>query len=228
MTLGLLVAATSLLPLAFVIVESVELGLADAWQLLTKPRFDDLLWNTTRLLVGGVALSVVLGVGGAWLVVRTDLPFTGLWHGLLCAPLAVPAFVNGYAWVSTTHAVQSYPGAVLVVSLSYYPLVYLPTVAAPHRLPRAAAQGSRRRLRRSARRWSGERRVAASHSRRARTRVGKEHLTHRFRAPVRRLSNPEHLDRLSTYASLALTSRGERAHEICRRACRSMHHRRIS
>jgi len=133
-TLGLLVAATSLLPLAFVIVESVELGLADAWQLLTKPRFDDLLWNTTRLLVGGVALSVVLGVGGAWLVVRTDLPFTGLWHGLLCAPLAVPAFVNGYAWVSTTHAVQSYPGAVLVVSLSYYPLVYLPTVAALHRL----------------------------------------------------------------------------------------------
>ena len=58
----------------------------------------------------------------------------GLWHGVLCAPLAVPAFVNGYGWVSTTHAVQSYAGAVLVVSLSYYPLVYLPTVAALRRL----------------------------------------------------------------------------------------------
>ena len=52
----------------------------------------------------------------------------------MCAPLAVPAFVNGYGWVSTTHAVQSYWGAVLVVSLSYYPLVYLPTVAALRRL----------------------------------------------------------------------------------------------
>ena len=93
------------------------------------------LWNTTRLLVGGVLLSVVLGVGCAWLVVRTDLPSPHLWHGVLAAPLAVPAFVNGYGWVSTTHAVQgSYAGAVLVVSLSYYPLVYLPTVAALRRL----------------------------------------------------------------------------------------------
>lgn len=134
MLLGLLVAATSLLPLGFVVVSTAELGPAEAWDLLTRPRFDDLVWNTTRLLVGGVALSLVLGVGCAWLVVRTDLPLTGLWHGVLCAPLAVPAFVNGYGWISTTHAVQSYWGAVLVVSLSYYPLVYLPTVAALSRL----------------------------------------------------------------------------------------------
>jgi iron(III) transport system permease protein len=48
--------------------------------------------------------------------------------------VTVPAFVNGYGWVSTTHWVQSYQGAVLIVSLSYYPLVYLPTVAALSRL----------------------------------------------------------------------------------------------
>jgi iron(III) transport system permease protein len=132
--LGLLVAGTSLLPLGFVVVSAMELGPAAAWDILTRPRFTELLWNTTRLLVGGVALSVVLGVGSAWLVVRTDLPMGRLWHGVLCAPLAVPAFVNGYAWISTTHAVQSYWGAVLVVSLSYYPLVYLPTVAALSRL----------------------------------------------------------------------------------------------
>jgi iron(III) transport system permease protein len=128
------VAATSLLPLGFVVVSTADLGAGEAWDLLTRPRFGDLLWNTTRLLLGAVALSVVLGVGCAWLVVRTDLPLSGLWHGLLCAPLAVPAFVNGYGWISTTHAVQSYWGAVLVVSLSYYPLVYLPTVAALSRL----------------------------------------------------------------------------------------------
>ncbi|TIC80500.1 iron ABC transporter permease [Nocardioides sp. GY 10113] len=111
------------------------MGPAEAWDLLTRPRFADLLWNTSRLLVGGVALSVVLGVGFAWLVARTDLRLSGLWHGVLCAPLAVPAFVNGYGWISATHAVQSsYWGAVLIVSLSYYPLVYLPTVAALGRL----------------------------------------------------------------------------------------------
>lgn len=132
--LGLLVAGTSLLPLGFVVVSTAELGPAEAWDLLTRPRFDDLLWNTTWLLVGGVAVSTLLGVGCAWLVVRTDLPAAGWWHGVLCAPLAVPAFVNGYGWVSTTHAVQSLWGAVLVVSLSYYPLVYLPTVAALSRL----------------------------------------------------------------------------------------------
>jgi len=90
----------------------------------------ELLRNTLLLLVGTVSVCTVLGVAGAWLVERTDVPWAPLWHVLLVAPLAVPAFVNSYGWVSTTHAVQSYPGAVLVVSLSYYPLVYLPMVAA--------------------------------------------------------------------------------------------------
>ena len=132
--LGLIVACVSLLPLGFVLVSTAQLGAGEAYDFLVRPRVGDLLWNTTRLLVGGVALSAVIGVGAAWLVVRSDLPLAGLWHGVLSAPLAVPAFVNGYGWVSTTHAVQSYWGAVLVVTLSYYPLVYLPTVAALYRL----------------------------------------------------------------------------------------------
>ena len=132
--LGVLVAATSLLPLAYVVVSSAQLPPGEAADFLFRPRVGELIWNTVRLLVGGVALSVFIGVACAWLVVRTDLPGGNLWHGVLAAPLAVPAFVNGYGWVSTTHAVQSYAGAVLVVSLSYYPLVYLPTVAALRRL----------------------------------------------------------------------------------------------
>ncbi|WP_370864616.1 ABC transporter permease [Nocardioides agariphilus] len=132
--LGLVVAATCLLPLGYVVVSSAQLGAGEAVDFLVRPRVGQLLWNTTRLLVAGVGLSVVIGVGCAWLVVRTNLRAGHLWHGVLAAPLAVPAFVNGYGWVSTTHAVQSYGGAVLVVSLSYYPLVYLPTVAALRRL----------------------------------------------------------------------------------------------
>ncbi len=44
-----------------------------------------------------------------------------MWHVLLVAPLAVPAFVNSYGWVSLTHNVEGFAGAVLIVTLSYYP-----------------------------------------------------------------------------------------------------------
>jgi len=131
---GLAIAALCLVPLGYVVVSSAELGPRAASEFLLRPRIGDLLWNTSRLLVGGLALSVLIGVGCAWIVERTDVRGRGWWHALMCAPLAVPAFVNGYAWVSTTREVQSFWGAVLVVSLSYYPLVYLPTVAALRRL----------------------------------------------------------------------------------------------
>ncbi len=111
-----------------------DVGPTEARDFLVRPRIGELAWNTSRLLVAGVAVSAALGVGSAWLVERTDVPGRGWWHGLMCAPLAVPAFVNGYGWVSMTHAVQSFGGAVLVVSLSYFPFVYLPTVAALRRL----------------------------------------------------------------------------------------------
>ena len=131
---GALVAATCLVPLGYVVYSTADLGPGEAYDFLVRPRIGELIWNTTRLLVAGVLLSSVLGVGAAWLVERTDVPGGRIWHGVMCAPLAVPAFVNGYGWVSTTHAVQSFGGAVLVVSLSYFPLVYLPTVAALRRL----------------------------------------------------------------------------------------------
>ena len=134
LAVGVVVAALTLLPLIYVVVTSASYGTTEARDFLFRDRIGELLWNTSRLLLGGVALSAVFGVGAAWLVERTDLHWRGAWHGLMCAPLAVPAFVNGYGWVSTTQAVQGYAGAVLVVSLSYYPLVYLPTVAALRRL----------------------------------------------------------------------------------------------
>ncbi|NUR05712.1 MAG: iron ABC transporter permease [Nocardioidaceae bacterium] len=132
MLLGLaaLVALVALVPLGYIVFYTVSLGPAEAWEMLARPRVAELLRNTVLLLVGVVGLCTVLGVSTAWLVERTDVPMAPLWHVLFVAPLAVPAFVNSYGWVSTTHDVQSYPGAVLVVSLSYYPLVYLPMVAA--------------------------------------------------------------------------------------------------
>lgn len=140
LVVGIAVAALALIPLGYVVWTTAELGPREAGEFLWRPRIGELLWNTVRLLLAGVTAATLVGVAGAWVVERTDVPARGWWHGVLCAPLAVPAFVNGYGWVSTTHSVQSFGGAVMVVTLSYYPLVYLPTVAALRRLDPAVEE----------------------------------------------------------------------------------------
>ncbi|MGH3493144.1 MAG: ABC transporter permease [Sciscionella sp.] len=125
-----LVALLALVPLLYVIGETVTVGGAEALRLVFRAKVAELLGNTVRLVVASTALCAVLGVGAAWLTERTALPLRRIWSPLLAAPLAVPAFVNSYGWVSLTPAVQGYAGAVLIVTLSYYPLVYLPVAAA--------------------------------------------------------------------------------------------------
>lgn len=127
---GATVGALALIPLGFVVVYTVAIGPDEAWRLIVRPRVGELLFNTVRLVIGGVVLSILIGTACAWLVERTDLPMRRCWHVLLAAPLAVPAFVNGFGWVSLTHEVEGFGGAVLIVTLSYYPLVYLPVAAA--------------------------------------------------------------------------------------------------
>ena len=126
---GIAVALVAVIPLVFVAVYTVIIGPADAWDLVVRPRIGRLLWNTVSLAVACMVTCGLLGIGMAVLVERTDLPLKRLWHGLLVAPLAVPAFVNGYAWVSLDRSVIGFGGALLVITLSYYPLVYLPVLA---------------------------------------------------------------------------------------------------
>ena len=57
-------------------------------------------------------------------------------------PLAVPEFVNGYAWVALDDRVHGLWGAVLVSTLSYYPLVMLPAIATLRRAD-SGARGRR-------------------------------------------------------------------------------------
>lgn len=127
--LAVLVVLLALIPLYFVVGYSIDAGWDQARALVWRPRVAELLGNTARLTVGAIVASVVIGVGAAWLVERTTLPGRWVWHLLLTAPLAVPAFVNSYGWVSLTPAVEGFGGALLIVTLSYYPLVYLPVTA---------------------------------------------------------------------------------------------------
>jgi iron(III) transport system permease protein len=122
------VAAFTLIPLGYVL--GYGLASADeAPRLLLRARVGELLVNTTGLVVVGCIACTVIGVGAAWLVERTTLPGRTVWTALMAAPLAVPAFVNSYGWVSVTSAVEGFWGAVLITTMSYFPLVYLPTAA---------------------------------------------------------------------------------------------------
>jgi iron(III) transport system permease protein len=129
LAVSVVVAAVSLIPLVFVVGFGISVGWDEMWKLVVRPRTGELLSNTARLAVGCVLACAVLGTTAAWLVERTDLPGRRLWNMLLVAPLAVPAFVNSYGWVSLTPRVEGYGGALLIVTLSYYPLVYLPVAA---------------------------------------------------------------------------------------------------
>jgi iron(III) transport system permease protein len=129
LVIAALVALLAAVPLLFVIEYAISIGWEESWRLLVRPRVGELLVNTTRLTLSCMALSAAVGTGAAWLVERTTLPGARIWNVLLAAPLAIPAFVTSFGWVSLTARVQSFGGALGVVTLSYYPLVYLPVAA---------------------------------------------------------------------------------------------------
>ena len=126
---SLLVAAVLILPLVFLLVEAQGAGVSRIAALIDRSLTAQLLWNTIRLAVVVTALCAVVGTGAAWLVERTDLPGRRVWAVLVVVPLAIPDFVVSFGWASLSTAVTGFRGAVLVMTLSVYPLVYLPVAA---------------------------------------------------------------------------------------------------
>nr|WP_264669656.1 iron ABC transporter permease [Arthrobacter sp. VKM Ac-2550] len=132
----------TLVPLGFVIVMTVATGWETAAELIFRPRVGELLFNTVALVLATVPLCIVIGIAAAWLVERTQLPGARFWSLVLAAPLAVPAFVNSYAWVSTIPSLGGVGGGTLISVLSYYPLVYIPAAAALRRMDPALEQSA--------------------------------------------------------------------------------------
>ncbi len=127
---GAIAAALVLLPLAFLIVQAQQSGWGEVQRLLLRHPVAVLLWNTIRLTLACTVLCAVLGVGAAWCVERTALPARRLWAVALVLPLGVPDFVVGFGWVSIDPALHGYLAAVMIMTLSLYPLVYLPVASA--------------------------------------------------------------------------------------------------
>ena len=123
------VAVVLLAPLVFLLIEARGAGTATIAGLIWRPLTATLLWNTVRLSVVVTALCAVIGTLAAWCVERTDLPGRRIWAVLVVVPFAIPDFVVSFGWASLTTWIQGFRGAVVVMTLAVYPLVYLPVAA---------------------------------------------------------------------------------------------------
>ena len=133
---ALLIAAISLLPVAYLLVrEGMDIGRLRT--LLSSPTTNALIRNTALLSFWVTLSCVVVGVSLAVLVVFVNLPGRRIWMVLFTLPLGIPAFVSTYTWVALGYRfapsstfIYGLRGAVIVLTLALYPYVYLPTVAA--------------------------------------------------------------------------------------------------
>ena len=144
------VAAVSLvgLPRVYLVVRAAGGG-TDAWDVLGRDRTLELVLKTA-VLVGAVAgAAVLVAVPLAWLVTRTDLPGRRFWTVAAALPLAVPSYVAALALLAAfgptgllqrvlerPFGVERVPeiyglgGAVLALTISTYPYVFLLTAVA--------------------------------------------------------------------------------------------------
>lgn len=131
---AMLVGLLSLVPLGFIIWIALDSGWETIASLVFRPRVAELLTNTLLLVAVVLLIAVVMSVVLAWLTERSSLPYARMWSWLMAAPLAVPAFVQGYAWNSLVPSFHGFWGAVLVAVLAYFPFLYLPIAAQLRRL----------------------------------------------------------------------------------------------
>jgi iron(III) transport system permease protein len=154
------VVALVALPLLYLVVRAAGGG-ADAWGVLARHRILELIGQTAVLVVAVTGLAVAVGVPLAWLVVRTDLPGRRVWSVAAALPLVVPSYVaalvllaafgprgllqrvlEGPLGVERVPEIYGFPGALLALTLSTYPYVYLLTVAALRDLDPALEEAS--------------------------------------------------------------------------------------
>lgn len=120
----------ALIPLVYLAVRVGEAGGRRVAAELFTARTGELAARSLALATVVTAGCVVLGVGSAFLVGRTDLPGRAAFGVLAALPLAVPTYVAGFAWVSTVDGFAGFWATALVLTLCSYPYVYLPAAAA--------------------------------------------------------------------------------------------------
>lgn len=147
-----IVVGAVLLPIV-VVVTHVFVPTGDLWDHLAATVLPRYVVNTLWLLVGVGVLTLVGGVGTAWLVSLCRFPGRRFFAWALLLPFAMPAYVIAYTYTGLLDfagpvqtglrdlfgwargdywapEVRSLPGAIVMLSLVLYPYVYLLSRAA--------------------------------------------------------------------------------------------------
>ncbi len=115
------------------------------WAALWSTVLPEMIASTLALMLAVAAGTLLLGAGLAWLVTAYRFPGSTVFGWLLVLPLAMPAYVLGFVFLSLLDfpgpvqtglramfgpdvwfpEVRSIPGAAVVLSLTLYPYVYL-------------------------------------------------------------------------------------------------------
>jgi iron(III) transport system permease protein len=136
-------AVVALLPLWYLVDRALSEGMGALWSEVWSAQTASLLARSLALTAVVTVACLVIGVGSAVLVVRTDLPGRRAFEVLLAIPLAVPSFVAAFSWVSTVPWLAGFWGAALVLTLVSYPFVHLPVAASLRRLDPAQEEVAR-------------------------------------------------------------------------------------
>ena len=138
-----IISLVTLIPL-LVVLASFLSPQPEIWRHLSHYVLPDLLINTGWLLLGVGLGTLLLGVSLGWLVAVCEFPGRRFFSWALMLPLALPAYVSAFAAIGIfdytgplqtalraagfTHGlppIRSRGGVILVLTLAFYPYVYL-------------------------------------------------------------------------------------------------------
>jgi iron(III) transport system permease protein len=137
-------AAVVAVPIVAVL-SSLVVPSGDVWRHLWRTQLLELIVNTLLLLLGVGTGTLLVGGGLAWLVVFHRFPGRSVLEWALILPLAVPAYVIGFTFLGLFEyagpiqgalrgalgagarlpELRSYGGVVAMMTLVFYPYVYL-------------------------------------------------------------------------------------------------------
>ncbi len=155
LALGLVLVYLVVVPLVLMVLSSFRPGgfpldrgftLAHYAAAYGDPRFLGLLTTTVLFSLGSTAVALALGIGLAWLIERSDLPWREALRGLVLLPMATPPLLLAIAWAmllsprngainevlmrafglrAAPFNIYTLPGLVFVEGLALVPTAYL-------------------------------------------------------------------------------------------------------
>jgi iron(III) transport system permease protein len=143
-SLAALLCLPALVPL-LVIAYSVATPHTEVWAHLARYVLPGVIWNTVRLVVGVAIIAGTLGTLLAWLTAMCEFPGRRFFDWALLLPLAIPSYVLAFVavgfldyagalqtWLRDVFGssawfppIRSAGGTIFVLSLAFYPYVYL-------------------------------------------------------------------------------------------------------